>query len=91
VKTKRTCFICDELIEGPWLFRIRIGGTIYDNQEMLFVQDPIDQFQDSTKVKWLCGQCAENAGLQIDNLEIETCRAPEGIHGCCDRTFQPVE
>ena len=87
----RICLKCDEPIVGPWAYRIRIGGVTYDEiHGPCFVQDPRDHFTDDTKTKWLCEKCACESGIDMLNLRLDQCLAPEWGQSC-SKTFQPVE
>jgi hypothetical protein len=85
----RQCLGCDLEISERGLFRIRIGGILYDEQGVKFSQSQDDYFGDHTSTKWLCNRCAEERSLYINELGTEKCLAPE-CGTICDQTFEPV-
>lgn len=91
----RSCLICDEPLIGPEVFRIRIGGVSYDEDEngttlVQFVQQPgVDSFQDGTTIKWLCRSCAVERGILLRELDYGTCQIYHG-KDCCGMGFEPL-
>jgi len=86
----RTCLLCDELLDGPEVYRIRIGGVAYEETEetmlVQFIQQPgRDYFQDGSTIKWLCNRCARSNGIETRELDYGSCK----IHGeGCGLSFE---
>jgi len=87
----RACVACGEPLNGPGVFRIRIGGVTYDEQHgALFIQERCDSFRDGSMTQWLCVRCANQHGVYVDDLEDDVCGAVDG-RSSCGGTFEPIE
>ena len=88
----RTCLLCDEPLTGPEVYRIRIGGVSYEENEgttmVQFVQEPgRDYFQDGSTAKWICHRCARERGLQAGDLDYGSCQL-ENCGNFCGLAFE---
>lgn len=69
---------------GSECFKILIGSIEYGPVTQFVPDEDDGSFQDGTSVKWLCKDCADEAGLYLDELNTECCEL-------CRTTFVPKE
>jgi len=76
----RNCLVCDEFLNGPEVYRIRIGGVSYEEDKegatlVQFIQEPgKDYFQDGSTAKWMCRDCARDRGILTQELDYGSCQ-----------------
>lgn len=81
----RICVLCDETIRDTELFKITIGGILYENGATVFYPDEDNgSFEDGSVIKWLCSRCASSSNVYVDELEQDICKI-------CNSSFIPQD
>lgn len=88
-KVSLTCLLCGEQFTGPKAVRLKHGCIRHRKWGAEFLELP---FEDNSKVKWICAECAVDHYLMDDTQrEFSTRLEKIGLRGYCCLCNQDIE